>query len=56
MTADPKETLFAAIRADLKEGWGVEDISIRRQVTADTVRDYIGHLRRCGDLEALVRP
>lgn len=45
----------ANVRRDLSEGWGVEDIAVRRAYDVNAVRAEVEILRATGELEKLVR-
>ena len=50
ITANPP---YAAVLMDLREGYGVEDIALRRNMPVESIRRIITHLRDDGVLSAI---
>lgn len=50
MPGEMEITPRAAVLLDLREGLGVEDIALRRDMTPESVREIVGDLRRDGVL------
>ena len=43
------------IREDIESGLGVEDISVRRNISVENVRAEIKNLRKSGDLVYIIK-
>lgn len=41
---------FYAIKRAIRQGYGVEDIAIRRGISEDVVRDVVAYMRKTKDL------
>lgn len=45
--------MFATIRADLIEGYGVEDIAVRHGLSIVSVRYMVSEMRKAGEFKRL---
>lgn len=43
------------VRQDLRDGWGAEDIAVRRAYDLEAVRSEIAILRESGELQKILR-